>query len=304
MKTVLITGSQGYCGLHLASRLKMENGLRLIGVDRLPQQSGTVLDGYFKADVCSSEQMSSLVREIQPDWAFHLAGQTTGDGVYQTNVGGTLNLLEALRLESPDCRILLVGSAAEYGRIDSAALPVTEEYCCRPCGPYGVTKHVGTLLGQDYVRSAGLKIVVARPFNVVGPGIPPSLVVGAVLDRLKKALDQPDPVVRVGNVHTRRDFIAVEDLVDAYVRMLGGEHWGQVFNLCSGRPESVGSIVERLLSFAPCPVRLEVDPAFVRSTDVEIVYGSFEKARRAFGFAPRTELDAALRGAWDHAMRN
>jgi GDP-4-dehydro-6-deoxy-D-mannose reductase len=111
-----------------------------------------------------------------------------------------------------------------------------------------------------------------------------------------------DPVVRIGNLDTQRDFVAVEDAVEAYLRLIRCDCWGEVFNVCSGQPRSIRSLVEQLLGFSKRPVRLLVDPALVRPADVPVAYGSWEKAHRAAGFAPATRLEDALRSAWNHAM--
>ena len=108
--------------------------------------------------------------------------------------------------------------------------------------------------------------------------------------------------MRVGNLDCERDFVAVTDVVDGYVELMARECWGQVFNMCSGRPATIRSVVTTLLSYSPRPLGLVVDPALCRPDDVPVVYGSWERARRAFGFVPVTPLEGALRMAWDHRL--
>jgi GDP-4-dehydro-6-deoxy-D-mannose reductase len=145
-----------------------------------------------------------------------------------------------------------------------------------------------------------MKITVARPFNIVGGGIPRHLVVGAILCRAREALRSSEqPVVRVGNLESERDFVAVRDVVDAYLRMVRGGYWGQVFNLCSGQPRSVRSMVELLLAHSKKHFRLETDVSLVRSSEPKILYGDSTKAYRAFGFKPSVPIEEALREAWE-----
>jgi GDP-4-dehydro-6-deoxy-D-mannose reductase len=260
---------------------------------------------YRPIDVTDGEAVRALLREIQPAQIFHLAGLNQGEAstIFRSNTLGAAVLLEAVRDVVSDARILLVGSAAEYGVVPSSELPVTEQHSCLPRGAYGISKHAVTLAGLDFVRRLGLRIVVARPFNLIGPGLPATLVVGAAVARLKEALAHPEPpVVRMGNLEARRDFVAVDDVVEAYVRLLEGAFWGEVFNLCTGKAVSIRRVVELILARADRPVRLEADTGLLRPGDVDEMYGSFQKAERAIGFRPRVGVEAAVRAIWDAEM--
>ncbi len=308
MTTCLITGVGGFCARHVAARLDQEGGCRVVGTGlRAQPPAGIRLDDYLQADVCERGALAAIVRKTKPDWVVHLAGlrEGTDADVQRVNVEGSGNLLEALRQDAPEARVLLIGTAAEYGFVDEADLPVTEQHPCRPVGVYAMSKHEAVRAGLELARRDRLKVVVARPFNVIGPGLPPSLVLGAVLNQaVRAARAAADPVVlRVGNLDAQRDFVAVGDVADAYVRMLRSDHWGEVFNLCSGRPYAVRAAVELLLARAGRPIRMEVDPARVRRSEVRVNYGSYEKARRAFGFTPVTSVEESIRAMWNHAMR-
>jgi len=306
VKSVLITGAGGFCARHLAERLAGEGDFHIAGLDLHAQApDGVPLDDYLPVDLGEASQVAAAVGRVRPEMVFHLAGLVKGhpSDLYRVNLLGSIHLFESLRDAAPQARVLAVGSAAEYGRVDEADMPITEEHVCRSFGAYGLSKYGLTLAAKDYAHSHGMKVTVVRPFNIVGAGIPPSLVVGAVLQRAKEALAaEAEPVVDIGNLDTQRDFIAVEDAVDAYVRLIQGEHWGEVFNICLGRPRSILSVVELLLSFSARPVHLRVDPALVRPSDVQTVYGSREKAERAFGFRPTTSLEDSLHAAWEAAM--
>jgi len=249
--------------------------------------------------------VSALIANSSPDLVFHLAGITQGSAtnIYRTNTLGGINLLEAVRLHCPNARILIVGSAAEYGYVSHEKMPIREDYPCHPNGAYGLSKYAVTLAAQDATRVDGLKTVVVRPFNIVGAGMPDSLVIGAVIKRAKQALASAgQPVVTVGNLDTERDFIAVDDVISAYITLLRGEAWGEVFNICTGQPHRIRDIVEEVLGYASQTITLQVDPALLRPTDIRSVYGSHEKATTIFGFCPRTELHQALYAAWHAVM--
>jgi GDP-4-dehydro-6-deoxy-D-mannose reductase len=261
------------------------------------------LDEYAEADVTVASQVKDAVRRLRPDLVFHLAAVARGseDHLFRVNVEGTRHVLEAVADEAPSARVLLVGSAAEYGPVEPADLPVTEEHTCRPVGAYAQSKHEAVLAGLDAARRTGAQIVVARPFNIVGAGISEGLVVGDLVARIKRAVAAGgDGVVKIGNLESRRDFVAVEDVAEAYVRMMDGRGWGDVFNICSGEARTVREVAEWLCGMAGRPVRLEVDPALVRATEVRMIFGSGAKARERFGFTPAVplaeSLAAALRG--------
>ncbi len=222
--------------------------------------------------------------------------------IYQVNITGAVHVLEAVRCHVPDCGVLLVGSAAEYGPVAASALPVKEDMPCRPVGAYGISKYAATLAGMDYSRRLGLKVLVVRPSNIIGPGVSPSLVVGALIARAKQALASSHPVVKVGDSDNERDFVAVSDVVDAYVRLVQAGFWGEIFNLCSGRAYSIRHVAEVLLANASRRVTLGLDPDLVPPSAIRCVYGSYEKAARAIGFRPSTSLEEALKAAWCSEM--
>lgn len=265
-----------------------------------------ICDAYSAFDIGDADSVDELVARSRPDWVFNLAGRARGasEDVFRVNTLGAAHLLESIRKRAPEARVCMVGSAAEYGPVDESELPITEQQPCRPIGDYGISKYAATTLALGYVRAYGLSLVVARPFNIVGPGIGSDLVVGAILRRAREALaDQAEPVVAVGNLETMRDFVAVEDAMAGLVGMVRSGHSGEVFNICSGEARSVREVVELALSHSTRPIRLEVDPDLVRPQDVRVVFGSWRKANLAFGFRPTTGIEASLEAAWRYANR-
>lgn len=306
MIRALIFGASGFSGRHLARHLAQCGDLKIIGADICESPSEPDdLDDYAAVDIGDREQVERVITDSQPDWIFNLAGQVHGDAedIYRTNVMGTVYILESVRSEIPEARVLLVGSSAEYGPVEKECLPITEEQFCRPIGAYGASKAAATLAGQSYARQYGLKIVIARPFNIIGAGIPESLVLGAILKRTRDALSSmEEPIIRVGNIDTQRDFVDIEDVVDAYIAMIQGDFWGEVFNLCSGKPRSIRDIIEMTLAETPKPVRIEIDPALVRANDTALLYGSLEKAEKAFAYRPKKSIEQSVKEAWRSVM--
>lgn len=302
MRTVLITGVAGFTGSHLVRRLRRDHDIRIVGIDCAPvRQSPDAPDVCLQTDLADTAALRSTVTEFAPAWVFHLAGRSSGmaEALYEANLMNTVRLLEVIKEHLPQCAVLLIGSAAEYGRAVGNNLPFTEHSACQPMNAYGISKHAMTMAALDYVRHYGLKVVIARPFNIVGAGIPRNLVAGAILSRIRESLQRPDhPPIQIGNTDSVRDFVAVEDAVNGYVRLLECGQWGEVFNICSGRGRRIGDIVDMLLAQSPVPLRVEVDPALVRSSEVDVSFGSYAKAREAIGFEPVTPLESALHAAW------
>lgn len=320
----LITGAAGFMGRHLARHLRESLGAQVVGVgrrslpadslpadslpaDSLPADSlpadSQPLGEYVALDLLDPAPIAQLLRRVRPDYVFHLAGvRGPAADTYRGNFLGGIHLLEAVRHEAPAARVVVVGSAAEYGRAATSDMPLREESPCCPGDAYGASKLALTIAAQTYAREHGLRIVVARPFNVLGAGISESLVVGAILQRVRTAVRDPEQTaIPVGNLETERDFIAVEDVVEGLVKLARGEAWGEVFNLCSGQSVCVKQVAERILACAPRTLRLEADARLFRPADVPIAYGSYAKARRTVGFCPRIAWEESIRRAWDHA---
>ncbi len=308
MTTALITGACGFVGRALARRLRAEPGVALWGAGRRPGPAGACsLDRYRALDVADPDAVARLVRESRPDQIFHLAGRSSGTPVEiaRTNVRGTVALLDAVRVHAPGARVVVAGSAAEYGPVGAGELPIRETQPCRPAGPYAETKHAASVAAIACARHHGMKVAVARPFNLVGPGLPPAYVLGAILERARAALRPGGgTTVKVGNLDAVRDFLSVEDAVEGLVALSRAGPWGEAFNLCSGRPMRIREAVELLLSRSETPLRLEVDESLRRPSEPAVSYGSWEKAREAFGFHPRTALEDALAAAWSAAMKD
>ncbi|OPZ68452.1 MAG: GDP-6-deoxy-D-mannose reductase [Verrucomicrobia bacterium ADurb.Bin474] len=149
----------------------------------------------------------------------------------------------------------------------------------------------------------GLRATVVRAFNIIGAGVPAGLVAGALIRRIREALQNGNSTVRLGNLHPERDFIAVDDVVDGYVRLMQVDLWGEIFNFCSGEGRSIQELAQRILAMAPRSLQIEIDPALVRPADPPRVIGCSRKAQAAFGFSCRRDWVQAIQSAWQYAMK-
>jgi len=292
---VLITGASGFAGGHLA-RACVSAGDDVLGVSR----TGTVPEGGgagVALDLTDPPAVRAVVREARPVIVYHLAalssvGRSWDDPAttLADNGASALAMLEAVRHEAPDARVVWVSSCEVYGA--APELPIPEDAPLAPANPYAVSKTAGELLADVYADAYGLEIVRARPFNHAGPGqrsifILSSLARQAAEGRLAGARKLR---VATGNPATRRDFTDVRDVVRAY-RLLAHTAEPGIYNVCSGQSVSAGDQV-RLLAELIAPIEVEhtVDPARVRAHEVMDLRGSHERLTAATGWQPEIPL--------------
>lgn len=304
---VLVTGASGFTGRHLIDRLLCADHSNIVATTRSVVASDLAPKvNWVSINLTDADAVDSLIATVRPTRLFHLAGIVSGDleTVYRTNVQVTLNLLSAVARHATQARVLCIGSAAEYGTPDEPHQPLCEEARCNPAGSYAVSKFCQTQLVTDFAETRHIRAIVARPFNLIGPGIPAHLLVGAILARMRKTIAKDDePTITTGNLENARDFLDIRDAVAAYVALLETDCWGQTFNICSGQPTPIRDVVDVLLSCCRRPPRLVTDPALFRRHDPPCVFGSTQKLCRHINFQPHYRLQDSLQAAWTTVMK-
>ncbi|MBU1877962.1 MAG: GDP-mannose 4,6-dehydratase, partial [Chloroflexi bacterium] len=188
-----------------------------------------------------------------------------------------------------------VGSSEEYGLVRPDEVPITEKQPLRPLSPYAVSKVTQDLLGYQYHRSYGLRIVRTRAFNHSGPRQLDALVIPAFARQIAEIeAGHREPVIWVGNLESRRDFTDVRDVVRAYWLALECGTPGQVYNICSGHTHTIQEILDILLSLATVPIEVHIDPQRMRPSDVPLVQGDFSRFHAATGWQPQIPLHQLL----------
>jgi len=307
----LITGAGGFVGGYLCAYLLAHTDWELMGtvyphpVETQPPEPRLRLE---HADLRDPEGVRTFVDEVQPDYIFHLAAQSFVPTSFadpwdtlENNIRAELNLLEAVRRSRREVRVLVIGSNEEYGAPKPEELPQTEESPLRPSNPYAVSKVAQDFMGLQYHLAYGLAIVRVRPFNHTGPGQSPRFVVPAFASQIARIeAGLMEPVVKVGNLEAARDFTDVRDMVRAYHLAVTQGEPGQVYNLASGRPQSIQGLLETLLSYARVEIRVERDPARYRPVDVPVAYGSAAKFHRLTGWEPQIPFEQTLRDVLEY----
>ncbi|MEO7503180.1 MAG: NAD-dependent epimerase/dehydratase family protein [Gemmatimonadaceae bacterium] len=299
MTRVLVTGAAGFVARHLAARLREEAPDTIVGADVRDTPAGA-FDESIRADLTSNVAMQRVVKAVQPDLIFHLAGAINGsdDLLEASNLGTSQNLIDAVRDFAPSAAVVLVGSAAEYGAVPLDQQPVTETFIGAPQTAYGRAKSAVSRLA---VRAAaeGMDVKLARPFNLVGPGVPTTLMIGGVAARLRAALaGAPPRTIRVGNLNGVRDYVSVEDVADGLVRVSRRGRSGEAYNLCSGVGRRIGDIIASMISLTGETILLDADAGLARAGEVDALVGSWDKARTELGWAPLRSFDEGLLSTW------
>jgi len=282
---VLVTGAAGFVGRHLVPRLERD-GWDVIAADR-------------ELDVADAPTLEARVAESAPDAVVHLAAQSSvADSwrqaalTYRVNYLGARSLLEALRRRAPGARLLLVGSAGVYGSLPPGSPPFDETSPLRPVSPYARTKAAADLLGACYA-ARGLSVLRLRPFNHTGPGQSEGFALSSFARQLAEIeAGRREPELRVGNLDSVRDFLDVEDVVEAYVRLLEGGAAAGAYNVASGVGTRIGELLERLIARSRARPRLRVEAERLRPVDQ--IVGDAGRLRRATGWEPRMPLDTTL----------
>ena len=304
---VLVTGINGFVGSHfaeyaLAKGAEVHGSWWRGGTENIDHLAGRLV--LTECDVRDQRSVERLVERTRADFVIHLAAQSFVGVSWKepantlvTNTLGQVNLLEAVRAHVPPPRVLVIGSADEYGWVSEEDLPLTEAAPLRPLSPYAVSKVTQDLLGYQYFKSYGLPIVRARAFNHEGPRRGEVFMTSGFARQIAEMeAGVQEPVLRVGNLTARRDYTDVRDVVRGYWLLLERGESGEVYNLCSGRAWSTRAVVEFLVAEARV-TRIEVreERERFRPADVPVIVGDGTKIRKAVGWEPEIAFEQTLR---------
>jgi len=308
---VLITGIAGFCGLHLTeyllSKVKDDKEIDLYGIDiqeNVNREGHSLLENlkFFTCDILDDEKLRKTIRQIEPDRIFHLAGLTSDFNssasvkkFYATNVFGTINLLEAAGELKNGPLVHIACSSAEYGLITESENPITEDNAFHPLSPYAISKLAQDMVGYQYYKNYGLRVIRTRTFNVTGPGEKENFVCSNFARQIALIENGAQkPAIYVGNLEAKRDFVDVRDAVRAYWLVLDKGVSGEVYNVCSGKAHSIGEILDILLGMTGEDIVVKQETERMRPLDIPLQVGSFEKLRKQTGWKPAIPIEKTL----------
>jgi len=295
---VLVTGADGFVGTHLVRALRARG-------DVVEACGGP---GAAKAlEITDTAGVLERLDRFRPEGVIHLAGISSvawshehPEETHRVNVGGTANLLDAVRKASPRARVLVVGSGEEYGRLERGVRAV-ETMPLAPLSPYAASKVEAERLGRQTAEATGTAVVLVRPFNHLGQGQAPQFVVPSFARQLVTiSRGQRAAVVEVGDLGPVRDFSHVADVVEAYLLLLERGVSGEVYNVCSGEGLSISETLDTLQDLAGTNAEIRVDPRRLRPSEIPWLVGDPGKLER-LGWRRRHQVRDALREVLEEA---
>lgn len=269
MRTVFITGAEGFTGRHLTTHLKKQ-GFEVVGGVRNRARKLAFEKQFGKSIVCDVSDAINVARavaSVRPDAVVHLAGATVPYfaseeplDAYQSIVTGWANVCDAVRRSVPRARILLASSAEVYGNAGANRQPLPESTKVQPTTTFGWLKSTAENVAQTFFRNYHLDLVVARPFHYTGAGQTEAFFFGSVAKRLiawdasiRNGFELPD-------LAFERDLLHVQDVVEAYAALLKQGKPNEIYNICGGQTYSVRQVCEwiakaagRSLNFGELP---------------------------------------------------
>jgi GDP-4-dehydro-6-deoxy-D-mannose reductase len=271
---VLVTGPGGFVGTHLRAEL---------GEAFVP----------YEGDVLDADALRCAIRGA--DAVVHLAAQSSvaaswedAMASWRVNVDGTVCVLEAVRAERPEARVLLASTCEVYG--NAARIPTPEDERIAPRSPYAASKAAAELA----CVFSGLDVIVARATNHEGPGRDDRFAVGSWTRQLARLEAEGGGTLRVGDLSAERDILDVRDVCRAYRLLLDPAVPAGTYNVASGRTVKMAEVAEQLVGLARAPVRVERDEARVRPADIPRLSGDPSKLRAATGWKPEIPLEQTL----------
>jgi NDP-hexose 4-ketoreductase len=285
VKRVLLFGASGFLGNHVATAL--EPDVALITVRR--RQHDLVND--------STAQLTALLADARPDVVVNCTGLLSGSTaeLVAANVLTTGHLIDAVKAAAPGARLIVLGSAGEYGVVP-AGLPVTEDSPTFPVAAYGITKLASTAL----IRASGLDALSLRVFNPIGPGSGADTVLGRAAASIRAAIDQGSNEILLGPLGSYRDFVDVRDVARAIAAAALAPHIGEtVLNVGSGSAVLIRDAVKLLAEVAGFTGEIrESEAPQQRSGAVNWIAADIALISQVLGWRPSYDLESSIRGIW------
>lgn len=294
MKRVLVTGASSFTGRYLVPKL-VEQGHEVHGVARPGDANGlpAALAGVLHAELSDIHALQAALERVQPDWVVHLAAVSfVAHGnvrdIYETNLLGSRNLLQAIADVCPDISAVLMASSANiYGNRRTGAL--TEDVPPQPVNDYGISKLAMEHVAQLF--ASRIPITIVRPFNYTGVGQSTDFIIPKIVDHARRRAS----TINLGNIEVKREFSDVRGVAEAYVRLLGEPaSAGGTFNVCSGEPHSLREVIGLVESLSGHRLDVAVDPSLVRPNEVRILFGDNSRLAATIGPVPMPPLSETL----------
>lgn len=313
MKKILVTGASGFVGTQLAKHLLTLGNSEIHGTYLTDEsmQSSSVKDTitFHKVDLMDKNQTESLIKTVMPDEVYHLAAMASVPasfkdpvGAFHSNVDVQVHLFESLRKYNlTSTKILITGSAEEYGYVSQDDLPVDELTPLRPSSPYAVSKIAQDFLGLQYFIAYKMPIFRVRPFNHVGPRQAPGYVIADFAKKIAEVEKSGQAAtIQVGDMTKKRDFTDVRDMVRLYPLILEKGIPGEVYNAGSGQSHEIQEVMDIFVSLAKVDVTFAKDPNKFRPADIPEIVADASKVANLTGWKPEIPFEQTLKDTLDY----
>ncbi|MBN2377942.1 MAG: GDP-mannose 4,6-dehydratase [Sedimentisphaerales bacterium] len=302
-QTVLVTGAAGFLGRHLLNTIANSPNApdRIIALDSRLRPPTEIITP-ISCDLTDSNTTAEIIRETRPDGIIHLAGVAVADPLtcFNVNTRAAANLLDAASQLANPPRVIIIGTAAQYGITSGDNIIVDENFPLNPLTPYALSKTMQEQWALHYARTGRVPLCCVRIFNIIGPGQSPNLVPAAFLQQLADVLAGRAEEICVGNTTTKRDFTDVRDVTEALWKLLTTDNDTneQVFNLASGKAVKIADLLDTCLTFADREIPVRHDPARLKAADVPVIIGNNEKLRNTIDWTATIDWQQSLRDMW------
>ena len=287
---VLITGINGFVGKYL-SDLLTSLSYDVWGID-VESTSNKI----FKADILNEKKINEIINQVSPDFVMHLAAiayvdQPNKSQIYDVNIKGTINVLNAcIRLKQKP-RFIFTSSSLVYGNVNKDYLPIDESFPIEPVNHYGASKAAAELAVKTFYYEYNLEYVIFRSFNSIGLGQSNNFVVPKIVNAFKRG----DKSIALGNIDTIRDFTDVRDVVKAYASVLNNFNNGRIYNVASNKGITIKEIIEKIKEITGKNIKIEKKTFLVRKSEIQASIGVANKIMNETGWKPSYNLDDTLK---------
>ncbi|ALG06744.1 NAD-dependent epimerase/dehydratase family protein [Kibdelosporangium phytohabitans] len=289
MKRVLLFGGSGFLGSKVVTELSRPEHDGLVALVQAGRRSA------LRHDLVNDDigKLMTLLREVEPEVVVNCTGLLSGSAaeLVSANALTTAHLLDAISAATPDARLVVLGSAGEYGVVP-VGTPVAEDGPTVPVATYGITK----LASTNMVVATDVDAVSLRVFNPIGPGIGADTVLGRAAASIRTALHHGENKIRLGPLDSYRDFVDVRDVAGAIAAVvLADEVPYRVMNVGSGVPVLIRDAVKLLAEVAGYTGEIsEADPPVHRSGAVTWIAADITRITTALGWRPEHDLRSSI----------
>ena len=295
-KVALITGSEGFVGTHLIKYLHNHNYYIIATYYKKIKKFNSTRIKYIKCDVRNKSKVFFFIKKFKPDEIYHLAAKSLPSFSFKnpietinTNVIGTINILEAVKFAKINPKILIACSSAQYGKKKFKDLPLREDNLLEPEHLYGLSKLFQNLLALQYYKMFGLRVYRAIIFNTSGPGKVGDVFSDFCSQFVNNKIKGGKKIIKIGDINKYRDFLHVNDLVKGLNAIVCRGIAGESYNLCSSRYYKIKEIIDLMKNQTKFKIVIKKKKNLIRKFDEKYIFGSNKKIKK-IGWKPYLNL--------------